>query len=172
MQEYRIQELRNALRDHLSPGESFRAYWQDDELRVVPDEGDAGLVYEDKAFYGMLLTINERVSNAGTTLALFGLGLSAFVILSIAFNWFPDLTGGLDDLRAWWFYVMAGLAGLVFTGWLTGFRERAAFRETERDLEDGLDRLGLTRYALLAIINDDEELSSLVEMLKSSQPAR
>jgi len=167
MQEHRLQEVREVLGNHIYPGEEFRVRWEDERLEVVPLDGRSALVQDDDELYGLLLVVNERISNAGTGLAFVGLGLTAFVVLSIAFTWFPNITGSLDELRSWWFYAAAGLAGLVVTGWLTGMRERVAFRASERELDRELDRARISRYALLAMIKDDDELDSLTEMLKA-----
>lgn len=172
MQAHRIREVEELLRGHLYPDEAFRVVWESGELTVVPGEGEEARLPDDPDFHGQLLSLNERISDAGSLLALFGLGGTLFVILAIAFDAFPNVTGSLDILRAWWFYVVAAVAGLALTTSLTSLRERAVFRRAASELDDGLERHGLSRYALLSIINDDDDLSSLVEMLKSTAPSR
>ncbi len=169
MQEHRIQEVREMLQDHLHPGEEFRVRWQDDRLDVTPLQGHSSLVHDESELYGLLMTVNERISNAGTGLAFFGLGATLFAILALALDWFEIKE--TQNLRNWWVYVLMASGGLVVTGWLTGLQENAAFRASERELERALDQARLSRYTLLTMIKDDDELDSLTELLKKT-PAK
>lgn len=170
MEQQRQQEIARVLDEILDDGERFAVDCHDGCVDVQPiEEANLRPLSEEKPeLYGRLLAVSEILSDAGSNFVLFAMITVAGICLTIYMNWTDTILGiDVERLQSFWVYAFALTACFFLSGHVALWIEASTYRRHRNDLIQAIRVAGLTRWYLLARISQDEDLSNIVEKLKT-----
>ena len=164
----RARELEKLLENEVREGERFVVRADARGVEVTPHQEERdGFFREHPDLHGELLSVNEVVSNAGTTYLFLVLAAVLSLCLTVANAWIDDLFGiDVHRLLGFWFYALVVVTGFFVFVRGVEYLERRAFLKRRRSLVDAAGTARLTRNRLLALIEGDRALNDVAERLK------
>ena len=170
MEQKRQEEIALTLEGFLVDGERFVVDCHEDGVDVQPIEESRlkPLADEKPELYGHLLAVSEILSDAGSNFVLFPMMTVAVVCLIIHMQWVDTLIGiDIEELRNFWVYAVALGVCFFVCGQVALWVEGLAYRRYRDELIRHIREEGLSRWYLLARISADEDLSNVVDKLKT-----
>lgn len=171
----REQEIADALAGLLDDGERWVVACRNGRIDVRPAEAASLKPFSEEQpdLYGYLLSVNEVLSDAGTSFVVTSMFVAAAVCLAIHMEWIDTLLRiEIERLQSVWVYSFALAATFFGSGHVALWIEAMAYRRHRGDLLLAIRQSGFTLNRLLARIAGDEELGKVAERLKleSAQP--
>lgn len=170
MDQDRQQEIAQSLKEFLVEGERLVVDCHDGRVDIQPiEEANLKPLAEEKPeLYGHLLAVSETLSDAGSSFVLFAMMTVAAICLAVYMNWIDTfLSIDVQKFQSFWVYAFALVTSFFASGQIALWIEASAYRRHRDELIRAVREAGLTRWHLLARISQDEDLSNLVEKLKT-----
>jgi hypothetical protein len=169
----RFERVAAALEDILQDGDELVVRCEDGEIEI----SEAGMTIcreKHPQLYGYLLSFNEELSSAGTSVTLLGLFPVALICLGIHLEWWDRMLGGpyTEPVRSIWFYIVVLLGGFFAFGAWADTLEKRAYRQGRDELISLLRSEGIHRDTLLSMIEGDPSVSRVSRHLKLDSEAR
>jgi hypothetical protein len=162
-----MKAFEESLRERVLDGEGAAAPSENGSVPVSPGEDEDDRESELVELRGMMLSLNEQISDVGTNLIFVLAVLVALACLAIHLRWLGGGVGeALEGLRSVWFYLFLFLAGFTVFGVYTEFAAKRVFQRRKRKLYDAIDKSAVGRAELLAKIADDESVKDLAEQMR------
>jgi hypothetical protein len=139
----------------------------------APSEGPGAppeeipLAREHPRLYGILLSVNQRVDDAGSN-AIWIFGLAAVgLCVAIHLRWLEPVLGvEMDSVRSGGVYTLIILVAIFIGGSYIGWLERRAYAAHREEIRQALRGTDLDRYTLLAAIETDDSLEDVRPLIK------
>jgi len=171
VQDERATEIAEALEGLLEDGDEWVVSCDEDEIDVrAADEIDEGLDETHPELYGHLLEVSKELSNAGINFVWVGVLAMGGVCLAIHMNWIDGLFGiKAEWLQGFWVYLFLLVAAFMVMGYLATQVESLVYARRRKELGESFRRSGMTRWHLLARIEDDPGVEEVAERLKTDR---
>jgi len=142
-------------------------------MTTEPEPTASPLKETHKELYGMLLVINQRIKNVGTSLIWF-LGVAVLALcVAIHMRWIENVFGiPAERLRGFGVYALLVVVAFVLFALSTQFREQQIYRAAKPDILRSLKDNGISTERLLAEIADDGRLEAIREKLMDDRSLR
>lgn len=165
----RVADIASALNGRIRTGESLLVRKGEAGIEVhVSDESPLKETHPE--LYGQLLSANEQVSQAGMSYFWILGCLALTACIAIHREWFDKIgTLSVDKLQSFWTYVLVVGAGFVMSIYLTEFAEARVYHRWKRTITEGLEKAGMGRYPLLALLEGHVEVKSIGDLIKRDQ---
>jgi len=170
MEQDRQEEIAESLEGLLVDGERFVVDCHDGrvDLQSIEEANLKPLAEEKPELYGHLLAVSEALSDAGSSFVLFAMITVAGICLAIHMDWIDTfLNVDVQKIQSPWVYAFVLIACFFASGQIALWIEASAYRRHRGEVIRAVRDAGLTRWHLLARISQDEDLSNLVEKLKT-----
>ena len=170
MEQERQQEIARSLEGILVEGEKFVVDCGGGRIDVqgIEEAIFRPLAEEKPELYGHLVAVSEILSDAGSNFVLFPMMTVAAICLTIHMKWIDTILGvDVDKVRSIWVYAIALTACFFVCGQIALWVEALVYRRYRADLIRAIREAGLSRWHLLARISKDEDMSNIVDKLKT-----
>jgi len=119
-----------------------------------------------KDLYGLLMLVNQRIDNVGTSLIwILILGVIAACV-SIHMRWFDAVLGiPVEKLRGFGVYTLMAIAAFLVFVVVTEFREKRIYHAAKPEILEMLRQNDLSVEALLADIANDKNVDKIKDKL-------
>lgn len=167
--DHRAAEIAAALDGRIRTGESIVARRGESGVEVRLAE-ESSIQRSHPEMYGQLLSANEQISQAGTTI-IWVVGLiSLGVCAAIYREWFASIGPiPVEKLHSFWTYILVLGIGFTIAMYLTELAEARVYQRWKRTIVEALERAGMGRYHLLAQLEGHVEVKAVANMIKRDQ---
>lgn len=164
--EERIQRLAENLRDVLKEGDEILIQFLNDEMRVSESRMSRLRAHQPR-LHGRLLSIDEQLAFRFTPF-LACLLLAGAALFGLQVGWWEGLLGAdaCDKLNAWWFYLVVIVVALFVGATIDNFLSDRTYARHRASLVQLMTECHFDRDLLVSLLNNEEELSRVVGMLK------
>ncbi len=170
MEPERQEEIARHLEEILVDGERFVVDSGGGHVHVeaLEETRFPPLSEEKPDLYGHLAAVSEILSDAGSNFVLFPMMTVAAICLAIHMKWIDTFLGvDVDKVRSIWVYATVLTACFFLCGQIALWIEQFVYRRYRADLIRAIREAGFSRWYLLARISQDEDLSNIVDKLKT-----
>ncbi len=170
MDQDRQQKITKSLEGLLTEGEQLVVDCHEGHIDVQPiEEAKLRPLSEEKPeLYGHLLAVSEILSDAGSNFVLVFMMTMAAICLSIHMEWIETILGvDIHKVQSLLVYVVVLTGSFFLSGHIALQIEGSAYRRYRADLIRAIREAGFSRWHLLARISQDEDLSNVVDKLKT-----
>lgn len=160
-----------ALSGILNDGDQLHVICRDGNIQVT--RGKTGCEKDHPRLYGFLLSLNEEIDKAGTT--LFNLAVVGAVVfcLGLHLDWWTSWLGDgiVGHLQSIWFYLAFVIGTFFLAGGMGNWFEKRRYQHRREELATLLAEGRLDRYELLALIQNDNALTKVASQIKMDRLA-
>ena len=162
----RIHRLTENLRDVLKDGDEILIQFLNDEM-LITESRTSKLRAEQPRLHGRLLSIDQQLSmNWFPYLAC--LLVAGAMLFGLQVGWWEGALGeaACEKLNSWWFYLVALAVALYAGATIDNFQSKRTYWRHRAALVQLMAECGYDRDLLVSQLNNEEELSRVVGMLK------
>ena len=121
---------------------------------------------DNKELYGLLMSVNERVTNVGSNL-IWILGVAVFALcVTIHMRWVDTIFGiPIDRVRGFSVYILMFLVAFVIITLFSQIRENMVYQAAKPYILRKMQESGLSAETLIAEISEDQDLKEIREKI-------